>query len=131
MSAKIFLSIADSPIDSKLVVLTAKELRGISELAETRAFPKDAIIVEEGVRSEALYNICEGRVKVFVADPVGQETVLATNCTGEYFGRLGFDEGPFPATGKTVEPNRLTILSKNDLKALLVNHSRKFTKGTI
>ena len=101
------------------LVLTTEELRGISEFAETRAFPKDAIIVKEGVRSDSLYIILEGRVKVFVVDPSGKESVVSTQGAGEYFGSMGFDEGPFPASVMTVEPSRLLLLPKSDLKVLL------------
>ena len=99
--------------------LTTEELLGISVFAGARAFQKDAIIVKEGLRSDSLYIILEGRVKVFVADPSGKEVVLSTQGVGEYFGSLGFNEEPLSASVMTVEPSRLIVLSKSDFKVLL------------
>ena len=99
--------------------LTTEELLGISAFAGAHAFQKDAIIVKEGLRSDSLYIILEGRVKVFVIDPSGKEVVLSTQGVGEYFGSLGFNEEPLPASVMTVEPSRLIVLSKSDFKVLL------------
>lgn len=103
--------------------LTTEELLGISAFAGAHAFEKDAIIVKEGFRSDFLYIILEGRVKVFVVDPSGKEVVLSTQGSGEYFGSLGFNEGPLPASVMTVEPSRLIVLSKNDFKVLLTRNN--------
>jgi len=103
--------------------LTTDELRGISEGTETRSFLKDAIIIKEGDRSDALFIILEGRVKVFVVDSVGKEAVLSTQGPGEYFGSLGFDDGPLPASVITVEPSRMIVLSKSGFKDLLTKNN--------
>jgi len=103
--------------------LTPEELRGISEFAEARSFPKDTIIIKGGGRSDTLYIIIEGRVKVFVIDSAGQEAVLSTQGEGNYFGSLGFDEGPLPASVMTVEPSRMIVLTKSDLKVLLTRNN--------
>jgi serine phosphatase RsbU (regulator of sigma subunit)/CRP-like cAMP-binding protein len=103
--------------------LTAEELRGISECTETRSFQKDALIIKEGDRSDSLFIILEGRVKVFVVDSVGKEAVLSTQGPGEYFGSLGFDDGPLPASVITLESSRVIMLSKSDFKVLLTRNN--------
>jgi CRP-like cAMP-binding protein len=103
--------------------LTGEEIRAILNRAETRAFSKDAIIVKEGDRSDTLFIILEGRVKAFVVDPTGIEAVLAIQGAGEYFGGMGFDEGPLPASIMTVEPSRLIVLPKSDFKVFLHRNS--------
>jgi serine phosphatase RsbU (regulator of sigma subunit)/CRP-like cAMP-binding protein len=103
--------------------LTTEDLHGISEWAETRTFPKDALIVKKGGQSDSLYIIIEGRVKLSVVDPTGKEAVLTTQGVGEYFGSLGFDEGPFLASVMTVEPSRLIVLTKSDFKVLLTRNN--------
>jgi serine phosphatase RsbU (regulator of sigma subunit)/CRP-like cAMP-binding protein len=99
--------------------LTSEELHAILEGAEIRSFPKDAIIIKEGRRSDSLYIILEGRVKAFVVDPVGKEAVLSTQGPGEYFGGKGFDEWSQSASIMAVEPTRFIVLLKSDFKVFL------------
>ena len=102
--------------------LTAEALRAVLERAETRVFPKDALIVKKGERSDSLYIILEGRVKAFVVDPSGKEAVLSTQGAGEYFGGMRFDGEPVPASIMAVEPSRFLVLPKSNVKAFLPKH---------
>ena len=52
------------------------------------------MILNEGDRTDTLYVILEGRVKIFVADADGNEVVFHTQGPREYFGELTLDEGP-------------------------------------
>jgi serine phosphatase RsbU (regulator of sigma subunit)/CRP-like cAMP-binding protein len=110
-------------IAASSLVLTTEELRVISEYAGARVFPKDTIIVKESVRIDSLYIVLEGRVKVFLVGPEGKEVVVSVHGAGEYFGRIGSDEMPMPASVMTVEPSRLILLSKDDLKILLTRNN--------
>jgi CRP/FNR family transcriptional regulator, cyclic AMP receptor protein len=69
-------------------VLSAEELRAISPHAQTRAFPRNAVVLNEGDRTDSLYIILEGRVRAFVSDPDGKEVALSTQSTKEYFGQM-------------------------------------------
>jgi serine phosphatase RsbU (regulator of sigma subunit)/CRP-like cAMP-binding protein len=99
--------------------LTQTESRSFLERAVIHALPEDAVVVEKGCRCDALYVILEGRVKAFEIDTNGKETVLSQHVSGDYFGSVGFDEGPLPASIKTLEPSRFLLLPKSDLKAFL------------
>jgi CRP/FNR family cyclic AMP-dependent transcriptional regulator len=103
-------------------VLTAEELRAISAHAQTRAFPRNAIVLNEGDRTGSLYIILEGRVKVFVADPEGKEVVLSTQGAGEYFGEMALDEGPRSASIMTLEPSRFLVVPQSDFKDFLMTN---------
>lgn len=103
--------------------LTAKELSELSEDIEARSFPKDTIIIKEGGQSDSLYIVLEGRVKVFVVDSIGKETVLSTQGPGEYFGSLGFNEGPLPASVITLESSRMIVLPNSGFKDLLTRNN--------
>ena len=103
-------------------VLTAEELRAISAHAQTRAFPRNAVILNEGDRTDSLYIIVEGRVKAFVSDPEGKEVVLSTQGAGEYFGEMVLDEGPRSASIMTLEPSRFLVVPKNDFKDFLLKN---------
>ncbi|MFZ0133006.1 MAG: SpoIIE family protein phosphatase [Desulfobacterales bacterium] len=100
--------------------LTAEELRRISEWAETRTFPKDAVILPAGGRNGLLYIIREGRVKMFVVDPDGSETVIGLRGGGEYFGSLEFRIEPFPYSAMAVEASQVILFRQADLRTLLI-----------
>ena len=103
-------------------VLSVEELRAISAHAQTRAFPKNAVVLNEGDNTDSLYIILEGRVKAFVSDADGKEVVLSTQSTGEYFGEMVLDEGPRSASIMTLEPSRFLVVPKTDFKDFLVKN---------
>ena len=101
-------------------VLSGEELRAISAHAQMRAFPKNAVVLNEGDRTDSLYIILEGRVKVFVSDPEGKEVVLSTQGMGEYFGEMALDEGPRSASIMTLEPSKFLVVPRSDFKGFLL-----------
>jgi len=103
-------------------VLSAEELRAISAHAQTRAFPRNAVVLNEGDRTDSLYIILEGRVKAFVSDPDGKEVVLSTQGAGEYFGEMALDEGPRSASIMTLEQCRFLVVPKSDFMDFLMKN---------
>lgn len=103
-------------------VLTAEELRAISAHAVTRAFPRNAVILNEGDRTDTLYVILEGRVKIFVADADGNEVVFHMQGPGEYFGEMMLDEGPRSASVMTLEPSKFLVVPSADFKEFLLKN---------
>ena len=87
-----------------------------------RSYPKSAVIVSEGDRTDSLYIILEGRVKVFVSDGDGHDVVLATQGAGEYFGELVLDEGPRSASVMTLEPSRFLVVPLKDFREFVVGN---------
>jgi CRP/FNR family cyclic AMP-dependent transcriptional regulator len=103
-------------------ILTDAELKAISRHAVTRTFPKNAVVVNEGDRTDSLYLIISGRVKVFVSDDAGKEIVLGNAGPGEYFGEMVLDEGPRSASVMTLEPTKFSIVPKEDFRAFLTDN---------
>jgi len=68
--------------------LTDADLMAMGSHGIARSYPKNTVIVSEGDRTDSLYVILEGRVKVYVSDDDGHDVVLATQGAGEYFGEL-------------------------------------------
>lgn len=99
-----------------------QDVAALSKNAVTRAFPKNAIILNEGDQTDTLYVILSGRVKVFLANEEGKEIVLDTQGPGEYFGEMVLDGGPRSASVMTLEPSRFQLIPKEDIKALLQSH---------
>jgi CRP/FNR family transcriptional regulator, cyclic AMP receptor protein len=97
-------------------------LDALAEHGTVKAYPKNAVIVSEGDRSDSLYVILSGKVKVYLADEEGKEMVLNTQGAGEYFGEIILDEGPRSASVMTLEPSKFSIVSKEQFKAFLARN---------
>jgi len=94
----------------------------VADGAIVRTFPKNTIVVTEGDRSDSLYVILSGRVKVFVSDEQGKDLVLNIQGPGEYFGELALDEGPRSASVATMEPCKMAVIANDVLREFLARH---------
>ncbi len=89
-----------------------------------RSFPKDAIIVDEGLAGDYMYVIRSGRVKVTKASDDGREQILNLFRAGDFFGEMSLlDNQPRSASVSTLEPTRLLALSRRDFLELLKSSS--------
>ena len=101
-------------------LLDVIDLRDFAQHAVTRTFPKNTVVVSEGDRTDSLYIIVSGKVKIYVSDETGKEIVLNESGPGEYFGEMVLDEGPRSASVMTLEPTRFLIVPKEDFKDFVV-----------
>ena len=102
--------------------LSQPEIATLADGAIVRTFPKNTIVVTEGERSDSLYVILSGRVKVFVSDEHGKDVVLRVEGPGEYFGELALDEGPRTASVGTLEPCKMAVIANDVVRGLLARH---------
>jgi len=108
----------DAPIWS----LPEQYLKTLAEHGSVKAYPKNAVIVNEGDQSDSLYVIVSGKVKIYLADEEGKEVLLNTQGPGEYFGEIILDEGPRSASVMTLEPSKFSIVSKTQFQQFLATH---------
>ena len=115
------------PVDLKMIPLfegvPEADLRLLADRTVTRNYPKQAIILNEGDESDALYLILGGRVKIYLADEHGKELILAIKGPGQYFGEMVLDGEARSASVMTLEPAQFAILSRADFKAFLLGHA--------
>jgi len=117
------LSIADSlKAVSLFSGLSPQEIATLADGAIVRTFPKNTIVVTEGERSDSLYVILSGRVRVFVSDEHGKDLVINIEGPGEYFGELALDEGPRSASVATLEPCKMAVIANEVLRGFLASH---------
>ena len=95
-------------------LLDVIDLRDFAEHAVSRTVPENTVVVTEGDRTDSLYIIVSGRVKIYVCDDKGKEIVLNESGPGEYFGEMVLDEGPRSASVMTLEPTRFLVVPKED-----------------
>ncbi len=97
-------------------LLDVIDLRDFAQRAVTRTFPKNTVVVREGDRTDSLYIIVSGRVKIYVSDEKGREVALNESGPGEYFGEMVLDEGPRTASVMTLEPTQFLVVPKEDFR---------------
>lgn len=97
-------------------------LKTLSEHGTVKAYPKNAVIVSQGDKSDSLYVILSGKVKIYLADEDGKEVLLNTQGPGEYFGEIILDEGPRSASVMTLEPSKFSIVSRAQAQEFLAAH---------
>jgi CRP/FNR family cyclic AMP-dependent transcriptional regulator len=102
--------------------LDETSLRKFAPHGTTRAFPKQAVILNEGDETDSLYILLSGRVKAFMAGEDGREVVLNVIEAGDYFGELVLDGGPRAASVMTLEPCRVFIIPRGDVEGLLAGN---------
>ncbi len=108
--------------DTTSLRLLPEEMRALSARGIVRSYPKSTILLTEGDRSDALYLILSGRVKIFVSDASGKEVVLGTQGPGEFFGEMALDGGPRSASVMTIESSRFAVIPQANARDLVREH---------
>jgi CRP-like cAMP-binding protein len=106
----LFHAVGEQPL-SQLAARTARRRLGAGEL-----------VFKEGAPADSLYVIVSGSVKIFVADPAGEEIVLDVKKAGEYFGEMMLDHRPRSASIVTLEPSEFLTIRRDDLRAFLAGN---------
>jgi CRP/FNR family cyclic AMP-dependent transcriptional regulator len=97
-------------------------IRELASRGQTRTFPKNAVIINEGDRGDTLFVILSGRVKVYVSDDDGREMILDMHDAGEYVGEMSLDGRPRSASVMTLEPTTCSVLSRDELRAAIARN---------
>jgi len=103
--------------------LRESELQSLLAHAAKKVVPKNTIVISEGDRTDSLYVILSGKVKVFLQDEEGKEIILNSQGPGEYFGEMALiDEEPRSASVMTTEMSIFMVVSKGDFRQCLADH---------
>lgn len=95
----------------------------IAARVETRKWPDQSVIFNEGEASDSLYLILSGKVKIYLVDESGEEIILNFLHEGDYFGEVSlFDEGFRSASVKAMSETTLAVLKKDDFVGLMASH---------
>ena len=98
----------------------AENLEPIAKVAMLRKVPRHATVVMAGERTDYVYLVLSGGLKVLRSDEEGREVILSMLGPGEIFGEMGvLDENPRSATVVAVQPSELIMISKSDFKRVL------------
>lgn len=95
--------------------LGAEGLRELAAVARKRTFRPNEVIFHRDDPGQVLYVIHEGKVKIYITSPDGQEVSLAVFGPGDYFGELALLDGqPRSASAIAIEPVEAFALQRND-----------------
>jgi CRP/FNR family cyclic AMP-dependent transcriptional regulator len=98
------------------------ELETLAIHAKLQSFPRNKIVINEGDRTDAVYIIHSGRVKVFLYGRNGKEVDLNILGPGEYFGEMVLDSGPRSASVMTLEPSQFFIIPQPVFRNFVTKH---------
>ena len=108
-------------MDHNVFSLAPEELEELRRKAAVRNLPRQTLVVSEGDRTDSLYIILSGKVKVFLAEE-GRQVTLRQLGPGDYFGEMVLDEGPRSASVMTLEPCTLAMVSRDSFEAFIAAH---------
>ena len=103
--------------------LSDAELKFISERAVTKRYAAGKLIFSEGDPCAGLYVIESGDVRIFKTSAGGREQVLTVEHAGNSVAELPvFDGGNYPASATAASDSSLLFISRNDFRALCLEH---------
>jgi len=103
--------------------LSDSELAQISAEASLKQYPRNKVILSEGEKSDSLYAIVAGKVKVLISDEDGKEIILAILGPGEFFGEMSLiDNQPRSATVISMESSSFNVISHGDFMRCLTGN---------
>lgn len=104
-------------------MLQKEEMDFLVRRAVPRHYEAGETIFTEGEPCQGLYVVESGRIKIFKISAGGREQVLAIDGPGASVAELPvFDDGNYPASATAVSSARLVFVSKQDFRALCLEH---------
>ena len=103
--------------------LDAPTLQSIATHLRVRAFAAGEIIFHRGDPGQVMYLVRQGKVKISLTSPDGQEVSLALLGPGEYFGELALLDGqPRSADAAALEAVDTYWLRRDDFISAVMHH---------
>ena len=103
--------------------LSDAELKFLSDRAVTRRYASGDLIFSEGDPCVGLYIVETGDVRIFKTSAGGREQVLTIEHAGSSVAELPiFDGGNYPASASAAQDSVLLFISRNDFRALCLEH---------
>ncbi len=111
------------PTVSIFRMLDQKEMDQLAQIAQKETFPANKAVFFEGDRSEVLYFILSGSVRVYQTSEDGKERTLTTMGSGRIFGEMAMLDGkPRSASVATNEETVMLVIGHTAFRALCAKH---------
>lgn len=103
-------------------VFNSGDMQKLIALGTIRAFSKNTMLLQEGDRSDQLYVVMSGRLKVFLADADGKEVTIDSIGPQQLFGEMTLDGEPRSASVITTEASNLCVVQHEQFKRFLADN---------
>jgi CRP/FNR family transcriptional regulator, cyclic AMP receptor protein len=105
-------------------LLTSGQAEAVANAVVKRRFKRGEIIVEQGEKSNTLFIILTGRLRVVTSDKRGREVILATLQPGDYIGEMSLiDNGAHSATCRAEVQTDMLALGRAEFARCLPENS--------
>lgn len=105
--------------------LAEEDIRDLMAVAKRRTFRSGEVIFHRDDPGQVLYMIKEGKVKICLISPDGQEISLAVLGAGEYFGEFAlYDSLPRSADAIAIERVECYTLQKSDFHSAIMKNPK-------
>jgi CRP/FNR family cyclic AMP-dependent transcriptional regulator len=115
----------------------------LAALGTVRVYPKNTILIQEGDKSDLLYVVLSGKLRVFLADGDGNEITIDILGPDQYFGEMALEGEPRSASVMTTEVSKLSVIERSQFRQFfatnpeaayglyvaLVRRARNLTRG--
>lgn len=103
--------------------LSKQDLAVVDQHMVTKTFPPNTVVLLEGEKSDSLYIILDGKVKVYASEDSGNEVILNMQGRGDFFGEMTLlDDAPRSASVMTMESTRMSVMTKAAFRECLADH---------
>jgi len=102
--------------------LDDKALGNLEKAAIKRAYPKNTIQISKGDKSDQLFVVLKGKLKVAITDASGKEIIMSFLGAGDYFGEMAMIDGESrSATIMTTQASEVLTISRDDFHRTLLS----------
>lgn len=100
--------------------MSLEELRKIEKVTKERIYKKGSVIITEGEKSENVFIIKSGKVKIFKTSNDGREIILDIKGKSKIFAEVTlFNEGINPATVVAIENSVILSIGSQDIENII------------
>jgi CRP/FNR family cyclic AMP-dependent transcriptional regulator len=98
-------------------------LKPLTRVAVLRDVPRHTVVLHAGDRTDNIYFVLSGALRVQISDEEGREVILSMLGPGDLFGEMGvLDDHPRSATVLAVESSALVVIGQADFKWCLAEN---------
>ncbi|HEX9765154.1 MAG TPA: cyclic nucleotide-binding domain-containing protein [Nitriliruptorales bacterium] len=109
------------------------DLHEVARHLRRRRFRRGEVIFHQGDPGDALHIVASGSVKIVLPSAEGEEAIIATVHTGDFFGELALLDKPVrDATITATTPMRVLVVRRREFEVLLIevpSIARKLLRG--
>ncbi len=106
--------------DNFFCALSRESLEAFNQVKQGAVYPEGAVIFVEGQAPRGIFMICQGQAKLSTTSRDGRTLILRIARAGEILGLDAVVTGkPYEVTVETMQPCRLTFVSRKDFLRLL------------